>query len=113
MWRKLARLRSNVQNIGKSPRVADESMFGGMNGAEFPILVRDMNRARRWNGLSAVFRIVLAPFSVLSCFSSQPQVNGADGLWVTVKLPIYLLCNGCGLQKQRTCDDFGVIMRGG
>ncbi|KAB5527700.1 hypothetical protein OIU85_010834 [Salix viminalis] len=83
MWRKLARLRSNVQNIGKSPRVADESMFGGMNGAEFPILVRDMNRARRWNGLSAVFRIVLAPFSVLSCFSSQPQVNGADGLWVT------------------------------
>ncbi|KAJ6401423.1 hypothetical protein OIU84_016771, partial [Salix udensis] len=50
MWRKLARLRSNVQNIGKSPRVADESMFGGMNGAEFPIL---------------------------------PQVNGADGLWVT------------------------------
>ena len=82
MWHKLARLRRNVQNIRKSPRVADESMFGGMNGAEFPILVRDMNRAQRWNSLSALFRIVLAPFSILSC-SSQPHVNGADGLWVT------------------------------
>ncbi|KAG6748736.1 hypothetical protein POTOM_048669 [Populus tomentosa] len=83
MWRKLARLRSNVQNIRKSPRVADESMFGGMNGAEFPILVRDMNRTQRWNALSALLRIVLAPFSIPSCFSSQPHVNGADGLWVT------------------------------
>ncbi|KAJ6403989.1 hypothetical protein OIU85_020211 [Salix viminalis] len=85
MWQKLARLRRNVQNIRKSPRVADESMFGGMNGAEFPILVPDLNRARRWNGLSAaLFRVVLAPFSILSC-SSQPHhhVNGADGLWVT------------------------------
>ncbi|XP_061970130.1 uncharacterized protein LOC133692962 [Populus nigra] len=82
MWHKLARLRRNVQNIRKSPRVADESMFGGMNGAEFPILVRDMNREQRWNSLSALFRIVLAPFSILSC-SSQPHVNGADGLWVT------------------------------
>ena len=72
-----------MQNIRKSPRVADESMFGGLNGAEFPILVPDMNRSRRWNGLSsAIFRIVLAPFSILSC-SSQPHVNGADGLWVT------------------------------
>ncbi|KAH8489606.1 hypothetical protein Peur_058923 [Populus x canadensis] len=83
MWRKLARLRSNVQNIRKSPRVADESMFGGMNGAEFPILVRDMNRTQRWNALSALLRIVLAPFSIPSCFSSQPHVHGADGLWVT------------------------------
>ncbi|KAI5565712.1 hypothetical protein POPTR_014G162400v4 [Populus trichocarpa] len=83
MWRKLARLRSNVQNIRKSPRVADESMFGVMNGAEFPILVRDMNRTQSWNALSALLRIVLAPFSIPSCFSSQPHVHGADGLWVT------------------------------
>lgn len=82
MWRRLARLRRNMENIRKSPRVADESMFGGVNGVEFPILVHDIDRPRRWDGFSAIFSIVLAPLSILSCFS-QPHVNGADGLWVS------------------------------
>ncbi|EEF27871.1 conserved hypothetical protein [Ricinus communis] len=69
----------------KSPRVADESMFIN-NGAEFPIFVREMDRSRhRWSGLSAIFSIVLAPLSLLSCFS-QPHANGADGLWVSGEL---------------------------
>ncbi|KAJ9176824.1 hypothetical protein P3X46_012096 [Hevea brasiliensis] len=75
-----------MQNIRKSPRVADESMFGGMNinnGAEYPIFVRDMERPHRGrSGFSAMFRIVLSPLSLLSCFS-QPHPSGADGLWVS------------------------------
>ncbi|KAJ8749167.1 hypothetical protein K2173_018638 [Erythroxylum novogranatense] len=85
MWRSLARLGLNMRNIRKSPRVADESMFRGMNminGTEYPTLVRDMDRPHRWNAFSAIISIVLAPISILSCFS-QPHVNGADGLWLS------------------------------
>lgn len=71
-----------MQNIRKSPRVADESMFGGMNinnGTEYP-----MERSHRWSsGFSAMFRIVLAPLSLLSCFSQPHPSGSADGLWVS------------------------------
>ncbi|KAG8640513.1 uncharacterized protein LOC110607968 [Manihot esculenta] len=88
MWRSLARLRRNMQNIRKSPRVADESMFGGMNinhGAEYPIFVRDMERVpQRWSrGFSAVFRVVLAPLSIISCFSPPHTNSGGDRMWVS------------------------------
>ena len=82
MWQTLARLQWNMRNIKKSARVADESMIGGMNGADFPILVRDMDRPGRQSGLSGLISILLAPLSIVSCFS-QPHVNGADGMWVT------------------------------
>lgn len=82
MWRTLARLQQNMRNVKKSARVADESMIGGMNGAEHPILVGDMDRASRWNGFSGLMSFLLAPLSIVSCFS-QPHVNGADGMWVT------------------------------
>ncbi|KAJ9169981.1 hypothetical protein P3X46_018118 [Hevea brasiliensis] len=88
MWLSLARLRRNMQNIRKSPRVADESMFGGRNinnGAEYPIFVRYTERVphRRSSGFSAMFRIVLAPLSPLSCFSQHHPSTGGDGLWVS------------------------------
>uniref|UniRef100_A0A2P2JC32 Uncharacterized protein n=1 Tax=Rhizophora mucronata TaxID=61149 RepID=A0A2P2JC32_RHIMU len=70
-----------MQNIRKSPRVADESMFREVNGAaggQCPIV----DRAHRRNGFSAVFGVVLAPFTILSCFS-EPRVSGADGLWLS------------------------------
>ncbi|CAI0383784.1 unnamed protein product [Linum tenue] len=83
MFRTLARLRRNIK---KSPRVADESMFGGGG-------VVMMNRAggggdhrqqdptdHSSNKLSAVMGLVLlAPFS--------PHVSGADGMWASAELP--------------------------
>ncbi|XWS31045.1 hypothetical protein CRYUN_Cryun23aG0043200 [Craigia yunnanensis] len=87
MWRMLVVLRRNLQNIKKSPRVADENMFGGggnnnnNNGAEIPIFIDRRSRGS-WNGLSVICSVVRAPLSLLSCFS-QPHVNGADGVWVS------------------------------
>ncbi|XVF71789.1 hypothetical protein PTKIN_Ptkin12aG0067300 [Pterospermum kingtungense] len=83
MWRMLVALRRNLQNIKKSPRVADENMFGGNNNneAEMPIFIDRRSRGS-WNGLSVICSVVRAPFSLVSCFS-QPQVNGADGVWVS------------------------------
>ncbi|GMI69138.1 hypothetical protein like AT5G35732 [Hibiscus trionum] len=72
MWRVLAVLRRNLQNIKKSHRVADENM-----------VVADGGRPNgSWNGLSVICSVVRAPFSLVSCFS-QPHVNGADGVWVS------------------------------
>ncbi|XP_044494259.1 uncharacterized protein LOC123217342 [Mangifera indica] len=86
MWRMLVVMKRNLQNIRKSPRVADENMFN-INGAELPILVHDMNIRRRsshrgWNAFSLIYALVRAPLSIVSCFS-QPHVNGADGVWVS------------------------------
>lgn len=79
-------LRRNLQNIKKSPRVADENMVGGVNtnnnnGAEMPIFI-DRRPRGSWNGLSVICSVVRAPLSLVSCFS-QPHVNGADGVWVS------------------------------
>uniref|UniRef100_A0A2P2PM67 Uncharacterized protein n=1 Tax=Rhizophora mucronata TaxID=61149 RepID=A0A2P2PM67_RHIMU len=81
MWRTLARLARSMRNIRKSPRVADESMFNGADGAadQYPILDA---AAHRGHSFSAVFDVVLAPLNVLSCFS-QPYVSGADSLWLS------------------------------
>ncbi|XP_022769943.1 uncharacterized protein LOC111313521 [Durio zibethinus] len=85
MWRMLVVLRRNLQNIKKSPRVADENMFGGAgnnnNGAEMPIFIDGRSRGS-WNGLSVICSVVRAPLSLVSCFS-EPHVNGADGVWVS------------------------------
>ncbi|GLT46255.1 hypothetical protein SLA2020_200260 [Shorea laevis] len=78
MWRMLVVLRKNLQNIGKSTRVADENMYGGrVNGAEY------VDRRRHGvNGLSIIYNVVRAPLSIISCLS-QPRVNGVDGVWVS------------------------------
>ncbi|XP_057508057.1 uncharacterized protein LOC130790987 [Actinidia eriantha] len=68
MWRMLTVMRRNLQNMRKSPRVADENMFGDRNGAEL-----------------AEAGVVRAPISLLSCLS-QPHISGADGVWVSSEL---------------------------
>ncbi|XP_010252670.1 PREDICTED: uncharacterized protein LOC104594184 [Nelumbo nucifera] len=83
MWRLLAAMKQNLQNIRTSARVADESVLGGGDGAQFPMFAHDVERRRRgWNGLSVLCNIVRAPLSFLSCISN-PHVNGADGVWVS------------------------------
>uniref|UniRef100_A0A5B7BSP1 Uncharacterized protein n=1 Tax=Davidia involucrata TaxID=16924 RepID=A0A5B7BSP1_DAVIN len=83
MWRMLAVMRRNLQNMRKSPRVADENMFVDGNGAELPISARNIDGRRPgWNGFSVIYSISRAPFSLLSCFS-HPHVNGADGVWAS------------------------------
>ncbi|KAK9285817.1 hypothetical protein L1049_025236 [Liquidambar formosana] len=83
MWRVLAAMRRNLENIRKSPRVADENMFRDGNGAELPIFARNMDRRQRgWNGFSVIYCLVRAPLSLLSCLS-HPHVNAADGVWVS------------------------------
>ncbi|KAG6724612.1 hypothetical protein I3842_03G266100 [Carya illinoinensis] len=81
MWHMLAAVRRNLQNIKKSPRVADESMFAGGNGGldHLPIYGRRQNG---WNGFSLIYSVVRVPISILSCFS-HPHVNGTDGVWVS------------------------------
>lgn len=70
----------------KSPRVADENMFGDNgNVAGLPILAQ--NRTRQgWIGLTVICSsIVRAPLSLLSCLS-HPHINNADAVWVSEEL---------------------------
>lgn len=74
----LVTMRQNLQNMRKSPRVADESMFGDQGNG-----VVNAGRARHgWNGFSVLCSIVLAPLSLLSCLS-YPPISGTDGVWVS------------------------------
>ncbi|KAI4305864.1 hypothetical protein L6164_029200 [Bauhinia variegata] len=84
MWRLLAAVTRNVQNLKKSSRVADENMFEGENAAELPIFARERGRRQQhgWSGFSVLYSILHAPISILSCVS-HPQVNGSDGVWVS------------------------------
>ena len=82
------------QNLKKSPRVADESMFGGANNpAELPIMDR-IRSPPRWKGLAIICSAFRAPIlSLFSCFSQPPhhQVHGginnnninAYGVWAS------------------------------
>lgn len=76
-------MRRNVQNMKKSTKVADESMFIEGNGVEFPVIARHTRHG--YNGLSLVYSILRAPLSLLSCISSHPH-GSADGAWVSSDL---------------------------
>lgn len=76
----LATMRQNLQNMRKSPRVADESMVNIERAEELQIYGRSSSRG--WKGFSVIVSVVILPFSVLSCFS-QPHVHGADGVWTS------------------------------
>ncbi|GMP53792.1 hypothetical protein CsSME_00019161 [Camellia sinensis var. sinensis] len=67
MRRMLELMKRNVQNIRKSPRVADETIRSG------------------WSVFSVICSAVRAPLSLFSCLS-HPHVNGADGVWVSSEL---------------------------
>ncbi|KAL7250130.1 hypothetical protein ACSBR1_012182 [Camellia fascicularis] len=86
MRRMLELMKRNLQNIRKSPRVADETMFGDGNGAELPMFGRGMDRRRSgWSVFSVICSAVQAPLSLFSCLS-HPHINGADGVWVSSEL---------------------------
>ncbi|KAK9084687.1 hypothetical protein Sjap_025098 [Stephania japonica] len=79
MWRLIAAMRRN--DMKKSARVADESMFGIVDGGRNRA-GHDRLRHRGWTGFSIVYSIVEASISLFSCVS-QPHVNGADAVWVS------------------------------
>ncbi|KAL6975637.1 hypothetical protein U1Q18_024432 [Sarracenia purpurea var. burkii] len=83
MWRVLLAMKQNLHNMTKSPKVADETMFGDGDGAERPAFRR--RSPSGWTGVSAIRSIVRAPLSLLSCLS-HPPINGADGVWVSSEL---------------------------
>lgn len=75
-------MRQNLQNMRKSPRVADENMYGDQaNGVGLPQHAAGRPR-HGWNGFSVICSIVLAPLSLLSCLS-HPHINATDGVWVS------------------------------
>ncbi|TYH63557.1 hypothetical protein ES332_D07G201000v1 [Gossypium tomentosum] len=82
-------LRRNLQNIKKSPRVADENRYGGggnSNNNNGIFIDRSSSRGS-WNGISVICNAVRAPLSLVSCFFAQPHVNGAtDGVWVSTEI---------------------------
>ncbi|CAK9133388.1 unnamed protein product [Ilex paraguariensis] len=81
MLRILAVMRRNLGR--KSPRVADENMFGDGNGAELPTIARNIDRRGQGrNGLSVIYGLLRAPVSLISCLSN-PHINVADGVWVS------------------------------
>ncbi|MBA0548971.1 hypothetical protein Golob_020033 [Gossypium lobatum] len=83
-------LRRNLQNIKKSPRVADENMYGGggnSNNNNGIFIDRRSSSRGSWNGISVICNAVRAPLSLVSCFFAQPHVNGAtDGVWVSTEI---------------------------
>ncbi|KAK4275806.1 hypothetical protein QN277_018827 [Acacia crassicarpa] len=77
MWRLLAAMARRLENMKKSPRVADENMFaaaggeGGNTGGDH----REGGGRRRSQGWSLIHSILLAPVSVILCVSSN---NNSD-----------------------------------
>ncbi|KAL6999947.1 hypothetical protein U1Q18_001101 [Sarracenia purpurea var. burkii] len=93
MRRILAVMRRNLQNMMKSPRVADESMFGDgnvVNGAPELAIGEDGRRRAGRNGFSIICSVVRAPISLLSWLSHHHhhhhRFNGADGAWSSSEL---------------------------
>lgn len=81
MKRILVMVRENLQNMRKSPRVADENMFGDNgNPAGLPILAQGPRHG--WNGFNVICSIVRAPLSLLSCLT-HPHISSADGVWMS------------------------------
>ncbi|XP_006282472.2 uncharacterized protein LOC17878936 [Capsella rubella] len=84
MTQMLSVIRRNLQNLRKSPRVADETDLqpstagsgqGGGGGGGGGVVTHG-----RRDGFNAV--IMRFPFSIISCFA-VPSVNGTDGLWMS------------------------------
>ncbi|XP_024007360.1 uncharacterized protein LOC112083528 [Eutrema salsugineum] len=83
MTQMLSLLCRNLQNLRKSPRVADETEMASttavnVNGAG-PGEGGVAHNERR-DGTHAV--ITRFPFSIISCFA-VPRVSGTDGLWMS------------------------------
>ncbi|CAK9315501.1 unnamed protein product [Citrullus colocynthis] len=80
MWRLISALRPTLHNFTNSHRVADESMFTTTD--QFPIYAA-ANHHRRRPFSAAIFSIIRAPFSILSCFAPPPVHRSADAFWLS------------------------------
>lgn len=90
MWRFVAAVRRNLENMKKSSRVADENMFeagveeiamfGGDRGGR---VGRQQQQHHGWSGFSLIHAILQAPISMLSCVSNPHVNNGSDGVWTS------------------------------
>uniref|UniRef100_A0A0V0GLL8 Putative ovule protein n=1 Tax=Solanum chacoense TaxID=4108 RepID=A0A0V0GLL8_SOLCH len=77
MWRLLVSVRQNLQNMGKSPRVADENMTNICRGEN-----NRSTRQHNWTGFSIICGVFRAPLALFSCLN-HPRLNGTDGVWVS------------------------------
>ena len=75
MTQMLSILRRNLQNLRKSPRVADETEMASTTQE-----ARVVAHNERRDGANAV--MMRFPFSIISCFA-VPRVSGTDGLWMS------------------------------
>ncbi|KAJ1377231.1 hypothetical protein SESBI_49118 [Sesbania bispinosa] len=85
MWRLVAVVRRNLQNMKKGSRVADENMFEAGDVVELPMFRGDRGRRQHgWSGFSVIiYAIVQAPISMISCVSNPHVNNGSDGVWAS------------------------------
>ncbi|XP_004242667.1 uncharacterized protein [Solanum lycopersicum] len=74
----LVSIRQNLENMGKSPRVADENMTNICRGGTTSRSTRQHN----WNGFSIICGVFRAPLALFSCLN-HPRINGTDGVWVS------------------------------
>ncbi|EYU42732.1 hypothetical protein ABFS82_13G001100 [Erythranthe guttata] len=75
----VAMKRSFFNSNKNTSRVADEN---------FATAAVDTRSPSRWNnGVSFFCGVLRAPFSLLSCLSHPPSINGPDGVWVSAELP--------------------------
>ena len=84
--RGFAILGHNLENIRKSPRVADESMFGGGANNNNPpelLMIRNRRSSRRWKGMAIICGVVWVPIlSLFSCFSQPRHHHHTNaGVW--------------------------------
>ncbi|XP_055824621.1 uncharacterized protein LOC129893150 [Solanum dulcamara] len=77
MWRLLVTMRQNFENMGKSPRVADENMTNICRGHE-----SRSTRQHNWTGFSIICGFFRAPLALFSCLN-HPRINRTDGVWVS------------------------------
>ncbi|CAA7016065.1 unnamed protein product [Microthlaspi erraticum] len=81
MTQMLTVLRRNLQNLRKSPRVADETELAStsvnINGVGTGGVAHHNERRDGSNAVMMRF-----PFSIISCFA-VPRVRGTDGLWMS------------------------------
>ncbi|KAL3646061.1 hypothetical protein CASFOL_011241 [Castilleja foliolosa] len=71
-----------LSNKKNNRRVADENVaMSSLDEAATSLHPSGCN-----SGVSFLFGIVIAPFSLLSCLS-HPRINGPDGVWLSAELP--------------------------
>ncbi|TYK11891.1 uncharacterized protein E5676_scaffold177G00520 [Cucumis melo var. makuwa] len=79
MWRVFAVIRPTLHNFTNTHRIADESMFTTTD--QFPTYAAAANNRRTFS--TAIFNIIRAPFSILSCFAPPSVHRSPDAFWLS------------------------------